>query len=137
MEEAFISNLLVQCNASFTKAYIIEGGTDPTYTPLNLTGCVAKAVIKRSHEYETPVVTFTTAIDGPAGEITVSLSPVITATLSPNIRKFRVPDDYEKLSLDALPGTPYVWELLLKDTSNYVYRIAEGGVLVLPGLQQI
>lgn len=99
----------------------LEQGTDFTTTitlddvdgiPYNLTGIQAKSQIKKSYYSTLPTATFTVSINDPVnGIIVLQLPNSTTANIAPG---------------------RYVYDVVIKDSTNTVTRVLEGIVNVIP-----
>jgi len=95
---------------------------NPDGTPVDLTGTSVAAAMRRSFDTpDPPAATFTTAIDGPAGEITLNLPAAANAAL----------DTGPKLSS---PRSRYVWDLVITWTDGRVEPLLYGEVRMLRGI---
>ena len=107
------------------KLKIIQGATfrkplvwlapDKT-TPIDLTGCTARMQVRSEVESPTVLLELTTAnggivIDGPAGKMTLHISPADTASVT---------------------WEGGVWDLEVVHPSGDVTRLAQGSISVLP-----
>lgn len=106
------------------KLLIIQGATfrdrlvwmNPDKTPIDLTGCTARMQVRAEIESPTVLLELTTAnggitVDGPAGQLTLYLTPAATA---------------------AIAWQSGVWDLELEHPNGDVTRLVQGTVSVKP-----
>lgn len=125
-------------------AAMIKGATAKG-DPINLTGKLARAHIRKTFTDTTPAATFTCTIVSPAtlGQVQLSLSSTVTAALAANINPDRVDEilDLQASSFPSsaetklfLPGSsPYRWDLEIfsgASPNEVVTRYIYGFVLV-------
>ena len=107
------------------KLKIIQGATFPKVlrwiapdktTPIDLTGCTARMQVRSEIESPTVLLELTTenggiVIDGPAGKLTLRISPAATA---------------------AIAWESGVWDLEVVHPNGDVTRLAQGAISVSP-----
>ena len=103
-------NLYVESGSNFSTTITVDDVYLNTY---NLLGYSASSQIRKSYYSANVTASFTTSIYIPDGSITLSLSAPVTSNISPG---------------------RYVYDAVIKDSSNNVTRILEGIVNVSPGV---
>lgn len=108
-------NLVIKENSDFSQVFTLN---DPnTGAPLNLTGYEAYSQVRISYSDATPLITFSTAIDGINGKITISATKSQLSGLSVS---------------NAIAQA--IWDLMIKDTNNITTCIIQGGVTLIPAV---
>lgn len=111
MAAVYVSNLVVNCGASFSQTFTLEEGA--TNSAYDLTGATAEAQL-RKHAGSSTATDFTVSIVAPdtSGKLVLSLTSTQTSSLKPG---------------------RYVYDILVtKD--EVVNRVIEGMVLVREGV---
>jgi len=109
---AALSNIYIDQGADFTTVISL---TDSNNDALNLTGYSAIAQIRKTYGSTTIAATFGTALTTTTGQVTLSLTDVITA---------------------AMDSGRYVYDVLLTDASGDKTRVLEGQAILTPGVSR-
>ena len=110
---AALSNIYIDQGADFTTVISL---TDSNNDALNLTGYSALAQIRKTYGSTTIAGTFTTTLTTDSGQLTLSLTDVITA---------------------AMTSGRYVYDVLLTDGSGDKTRVLEGQAILTPGVSKV
>lgn len=101
--------LFLEQGTDFTSSITLD---DVNGVPYNLTNVQAKSQIKKSYYSTNPTATFTIKINDPAsGTIILELNNSVTANIA---------------------AGRYVYDVVIKDSTNTVTRVLEGIVNVIP-----
>lgn len=95
-------NLYIEQGTTYSTTILLD---DVNYVAYNLVGYTASSQIRKSYYQANATATFATSIDAANGTITLSLTAPTTANIAPG---------------------RYVYDTILKDSSNTVSRILEG-----------
>ena len=110
---AALSNIYIDQGADFTTVISL---TDSNNDALNLTGYSAIAQIRKTYGSTTIAATFGTALTTTTGQLTLTLTDVITA---------------------AMTSGRYVYDVLLTDGSGDKTRVLEGQAILTPGVSKV
>ena len=110
---AALSNIYIDQGADFQTVISL---TDSNSDALNLTGYSALAQIRKTYGSTTIAGTFTTTLTTDSGQLTLSLTDVITA---------------------AMDSGRYVYDVLLTDGSGDKTRVLEGQAILTPGVSKV
>ena len=110
---AALSNIYIDQGSDFTTIISL---TDSNGDALNLTGYSALAQIRKTYASTTIAGTFTTSLTTDSGQLTLSLTDVITA---------------------AMTSGRYVYDVLLTDASGDKTRVLEGQATLTPGVSRV
>ena len=110
---AALSNIYIDQGADFTTVISL---TDSNNDALNLTGYSALAQIRKTYGSTTIAATFGTALTTTTGQLTLTLTDVITA---------------------AMTSGRYVYDVLLTDGSGDKTRVLEGQAILTPGVSKV
>ena len=110
---AALSNIYIDQGADFTTVISL---TDSNNDALNLTGYSALAQIRKTYGSTTIAATFGTALTTTTGQVTLSLTDVVTA---------------------AMTSGRYVYDVLLTDGSGDKTRVLEGQAILTPGVSKV
>ena len=109
---AAVSNFYIDQGADFSTTLYL---TDSNGDILNLTGYSAVAQIRKTHGSTTIAGTFTTVLTADSGQLTLSLTDVITT---------------------AMGSGRYVYDVLLTDGSGDKTRVLEGQAILTPSVSR-
>ena len=110
---AALSNIYIDQGSDFTTVISL---TDSNGDILDLTGYTALAQIRKIHGSTTLAGTFTTSLVANTGQLTLSLTDVVTA---------------------AMTSGRYVYDVLLTDASGDKTRVLEGQAILTPGVSRV
>ena len=110
---AALSNIYIDQGSDFTTVISL---TDSNNDALNLTGYSAIAQIRKTYGSTTIAGTFTTSLTTDSGQLTLSLTDVVTA---------------------AMTSGRYVYDVLLTDGSGDKTRVLEGQAILTPGVSRV
>ena len=110
---AALSNIYIDQGSDFTTVISL---TDANGDILNLTGYSVLSQIRKTHGSTTIAATFTTAIVANTGQLTLTLTDVVTA---------------------AMTSGRYVYDVLLTDASGDKTRVLEGQAILTPGVSKV
>ena len=109
---AAVSNFYIDQGADFSTIISL---TDSNGDVLNLSGYTALAQIRKTYGSTTIAGTFTTSLAADTGQLTMSLTDVVTA---------------------AMTSGRYVYDVLLTDGSGDKTRVLEGQAILTPGVSR-
>jgi|TARA_B110000438_G_C15405841_1_gene475377 hypothetical protein len=109
---AAVSNFYIDQGADFSTIISL---TDSNGDVLNLSGYTALAQIRKTYGSTTIAGTFTTSLAADTGQLTMSLTDVVTA---------------------AITSGRYVYDVLLTDGSGDKTRVLEGQAILTPGVSR-
>ena len=109
---AALSNIYIDQGSDFSTVISL---TDSNNDALNLTGYSALAQIRKTYGSTTIAATFTTVLTTDSGQLTMSLTDVVTA---------------------AMTSGRYVYDVLLTDGSGDKTRVLEGQAILTPGVSR-
>ena len=110
---AAVSNFYIDQGADFSTIISL---TDSNGDVLNLSGYTALAQIRKTYGSTTIAGTFTTSLAADTGQLTMSLTDVITT---------------------AIDSGRYVYDVLLTDGSGDKTRVLEGQAILTPGVSRV
>ena len=110
---AALSNIYIDQGADFQTVISL---TDSNGDVLDLTGYTALAQIRKTYGSTTIAATFTTVLTTDSGQLTMSLTDVVTA---------------------AMDSGRYVYDVLLTDGSGDKTRVLEGQAILTPGVSKV
>ena len=110
---AALSNIYIDQGSDFSTVISL---TDSNNDALNLTGYSALAQIRKTYGSTTIAATFTTVLTTDSGQLTMSLTDVVTA---------------------AMTSGRYVYDVLLTDGSGDKTRVLEGQAVLTPGVSRV
>ena len=110
---AALSNIYIDQGADFQTVISL---TDSNSEALNLTGYSALAQIRKTHGSTTIAATFGTTLTTDSGQVTLTLTDVVTA---------------------AMTSGRYVYDVLLTDGSGDKTRVLEGQAILTPGVSKV
>ena len=110
---AALSNIYIDQGSDFSTVISL---TDSNNDALNLTGYSALAQIRKTYGSTTIAATFTTVLTTDSGQLTMSLTDVVTA---------------------AMTSGRYVYDVLLTDGSGDKTRVLEGQAILTPGVSRV
>ena len=110
---AALSNIYIDQGSDFSTVISL---TDSNGDVLDLTGYTALAQIREIHGSTTLAGTFTTALVANTGQLTLSLTDVVTA---------------------AMTSGRYVYDVLLTDASGDKTRVLEGQAILTPSVSRV
>ena len=110
---AALSNIYIDQGSDFTTVISL---TDSNNEALNLTGYSALAQIRKTYGSTAIAATFGTSLTTDSGQLTLSLTDVVTAAMS---------------------SGRYVYDVLLTDGSGDKTRVLEGQAILTPGVSKV
>ena len=110
---AALSNIYIDQGSDFTTVISL---TDSNNDALNLTGYSALAQIRKTYGSTTIAATFGTVLTTNTGQLTLTLTDVVTA---------------------AMTSGRYVYDVLLTDGSGDKTRVLEGQAILTPGVSKV
>ena len=110
---AALSNIYIDQGSDFSTVISL---TDSNNDALNLTGYSALAQIRKTYGSTTIAATFGTTLTTNTGQVTLTLTDVVTA---------------------AMTSGRYVYDVLLTDGSGDKTRVLEGQAILTPGVSRV